>query len=290
MVKSRIQLRNVQGVGASKTALIEVPIGKRYHYIMLQHGYSAGTNTIAGAMTNISEIRVKVNGRVQRTISGTQLRDMNILNGVHATSNFDSTGVPNTAPGVSVPIYFAEPWLNDEASQDALAWATSNWSSFQIEVDLGAASTPTLVAWAVVDDLVVQGTPSIVKWIRQSYGASGTQFDISTIDRRDWLRQISIYPDSGASNQPTPVTLRKDGVILHELSFSANVALLTNYEMQPSATGRTANIYDLVLDHDGLLGSAVNMDGTRDITLTIQAASAQSGTTTIIVQRLGPPE
>src|SRR5207253_10427207 len=64
----------------------------RYHYVLLQHGYSAGTNTIAAAATNISEIRVTVNGRVQRRISGTQLRDMNVLNG----TGYDFTGVPNT--------------------------------------------------------------------------------------------------------------------------------------------------------------------------------------------------
>src|SRR5438093_10978921 len=109
MVKGRIQLRNVQNIAASKTALIELPVGMRYHYVVLLHGYSAGTNTIAAAATNVAEIRVKVNGRTQRIISGTQLRDMNIVNG----TGFDCTGVPNTAPGVSFPLFFAEPWRKD---------------------------------------------------------------------------------------------------------------------------------------------------------------------------------
>jgi hypothetical protein len=297
VIKSRIQLRNVQNVAASKTALIDCPIGRRYHYIQLQHGYAAGTNTITATASNILEIRIKVNGRVQRTVSGTQLRDLNILQGLSmgsyvnsVSSNYDFVGLPNTAPGVSIPLFFAEPWLFDEASQDALAWATNSWSSFQIEVDLGAASTPTLQAWAIVDDLQPQTPGGIVKWIRQSFPASGTQFDISTIDRRDYLREVNIYPDSGGSNQPSQVTLRKDGVVLHELVYTANLALLTHYCMSPLATGRTANIYDLVLDHDGLLASAINMLGTRDITLTINSASAMSGTTVAIVQRLGPPE
>jgi hypothetical protein len=287
MIKQRIQLRSISNVAASKTALIEVPVGLRYHYIVLHHGYAAGTNTIAAAATNVSEIRVKVNTAIQRTMSGTQLRDMNILNG----TAFDCLGLPNTSPGVSFPIYFAEPWRRDEVDQDALAWPSNGWSSFQIEVDLGAASTPTLIGSAVVDSLTTNaGNRGIVKWLRQGIPAAGTSFDYVTLDGRDFLQQISLYPDSGGSNAATQVTFRVDGVTLHELTNAQNTALLTNYEMTPAASGRTGSIYDMVLDHDDLLGSAVNMNGTKSRTLTIAAGGAQSGTVTAIIQRLGPPE
>jgi Viral coat protein P2 N-terminal domain len=286
MIKQRVQLRAISNVAASKTALIEIPVGLRYHYIVLQHGYAAGTNTIAAAATNVAEVRVKVNARIQRTASGTQLRDMNILNG----TAYDCLGLPNTSPGVSFPIYFAEPWRRDEVDQDALAWPTNGWNSFQIEVDLGAASTPTLVAFAVVDTFQPSGSKGIVKWLRQAIPAAGTSFDYTTLDARDWLQQISFYPDSGGSNAATQLTFRLDGAILHELTNSSNTALLTNYEMTPAASGRTANIYDMVLDHDDLLGSAVNMNGTQSRTITIAAGGAQSGTVTAIIQRLGPPE
>ena len=53
MRKNRIQLRGITGVAASKTALIELPIGPRYHQVILQHGFSAGTNTIVAAHTNV---------------------------------------------------------------------------------------------------------------------------------------------------------------------------------------------------------------------------------------------
>jgi hypothetical protein len=288
MIKYRLQVRSVQNVAASKTALIDLPCGQRYHYIVLEHGFAAGTNTIAGAESNITEIRIKSNSRVQRIISGTQLRDMNLLNG----TAYDCTGLPNTAPGVTFPIYFAEPWRETPADQDALAWATSGWLSFQIEVDLGAASTPTLLAYAVVDDFVppANTNPGIVKWIRQSLVPAGTQYDVVTLDRRDWLQQISIYPDSGASQAPNLVTFKRNGQILHELSSAANTALLTNSFMTPAASGRTSGIYDLVFDHDGLLSSAVPMDGSRDSLLEINSGSAMSGTQVAIIQRLGPPE
>jgi hypothetical protein len=285
MDKYRIQARVVKNVAASKTVLIELPVGPRYHYVAIQHGYASGTNTIAAAATNVNEVRVKKDGRVQRTVSGTQLRDMNILNG----TAYDCTGLPNTAPGVAFPIFFAEPWRQDEVDQDALAWPTSGWQTFQIEVDLAAAGTPTLVAWAVVDNFVPKTQPGLVKWIRQSIAASGTKFD-ELIEKRDWLQQISLYPDSGGSNAPTQVDFRRNGEILHELTSSANTALITNYGMTPAASGRTANIYDLVIDHDGLLGSAVSLDGARDATISVYAGGAMSGTTIALIQRLGPPE
>jgi hypothetical protein len=288
MTKYRLQLRSVQNVAASKTVLIDMPCGQRYHYIELLHGYSAGTNTIAAAATNISEIRLYSNSRIQRVISGTQLRDMNLLNG----TAYDCQGLPNTAPGVSFPIYLAEPWRESPADQDALAWSTNGWLNFQMQIDLGAAATPTLAAFAVLDDFVppAHSNPGIVKWLRPQLVPGGTMYDYTQLDRRDWLQQISIYPDSGGSNAITLVSFKMNSVLYHELTAAANSALLLNHMMAPAAAGRTSNIYDLVFDHDGLLSSSLPMDGARDSLLEISAGGAMSGTQTAIVQRLGPPE
>jgi hypothetical protein len=283
--KKRTQLRNVTNVAASKTALITVPCGPRYHQIILQHAYSGGTNTIAAAATNILEIRVKVGTKVQRVISGTQLRDMNLLNG----TGYDCTGLPNTAPGVSFPIFFAEPWRDDELDQDALAWYSNLWDSFTIEVDLSTGTSPTLVAVAVTDETIVRSPVAICKWYRPQWPAAGTSFDI-LLDRKDYLQQITIYPDGGASNTPSQVTLRLDNDVYHELSFTANTALLTQSRMTPAASGRTSGIYDLVADHDGLLASAYKLSDWKEALLTIAAASAMSGTTVAILEKLGLPD
>lgn len=286
--KRRQVLRDISSVVASTTVVINCPTGPRYHMILLQHGYAAGTNTLAGAASNITAIRVKRNGRVQRTMSGTDLRDANCFFG----AGYDFRGVPNTAPGVAIPIYFGEPWRQEPDAQDALAWSTDGWSSFTIEVDLGAAGTPTLIAYAVVDDVVNRN--AIVKWIKAQIGASGTAFDYTQFDKRDFYQQISIYPDSGASNAISRATFRVNGEILHELAQLANEALLNMNGMATNPTlvsgSRTANIYDLVFDHDGLLGSAVSLLGVRDVNLTIEAGAAMSGTTKLIIQRLGAPE
>jgi len=246
MVKSKIQLRNVSNVAASKTVLIDLPIGPRYQHIQLQHGYSAGTNTIAGAMANILAIRIKANGKIQRVFGsgvatgsnqgGIELRDFNTLNQPAGSTAFDCTGVPNTAPGVTIPIYFAEPWRDTPADREALAWPTSAWTSFQIEIDLGAAATPTLTAFAVIDaSPAPSAAPFIAKVFRQQFNASGTAFDIATLDRRDFLTQISLYPDSGSSQQTSEVDLRFNSQILDELTTPVRSAMLINRDMSPTA-------------------------------------------------------
>jgi len=281
--KLGLKIRAVSNVAASKTALIEVPRLGRIHAVILEHGYASGTNTIAAAATNIAGVRVNVNGRTQRKYgSGTELRDDNLLRG----TAYDCVGVPNTAPGVSFPILFAEPWRMDEADQDRLAWEAREFDSFQIEVDLGAASTPTLVASVVYSPDRVQ-SPGVVTVDRISIPASGTSFDYNQLSNLDWLQAISLYMDSGGSNPTTQVDLRADGTLIRELTNSANKALLQNSGLTPAASGRTASIYDVVLDHDDVLNSALDTRNVKSTNLTIAAGSAMSGTIVALVRRLG---
>jgi len=289
----QMKLRNVQNVAASKTALIELPIGPRYHAIILEHGYASGTNTIAAAATNISAIRLKTNSVVRRRYSGTQLRDTNLFHG----TIYGGEGVPNTSPGSSFGIFFAEPWRKDVAAQlfGALptVWQTGRLTSLQIEVDLGAASTPTLVASALVDDgipamLNGQSAPPIIEQLNFDVPAAGTAFDVSTLEKRGVLLQLSLYADSGASEQATNIEFRKNGQIIKEFTKSANFALLTNNEMYPTASGRTAKITDIVHDINDVLANGEDLSSAAELTLRIEAANAMSGTVTGIIQRVVP--
>jgi hypothetical protein len=306
MVKSKIQLRNVTNVAANKTVLIDCPIGPRYHYIQLQHGFAAGTNTIAGAQANILAVRIKVNGVIERIFGsgvssgsnqgGVELRDFTTINQEQGSTLYDWTGVPNTAPGVTIPIYFAEPWRDSPQDREALAWPSSGWQSFQIEIDLGAATTPTLTAFAYIDAAQAPANGAfIAKVYRQQFPAAGTSFDIAQITRRDYLTQVSLYPDSGSSQQTSEVDLRFNSQIIDELSTPVRVAALINRGMSPTATGRTANMTDLVMEHDesltnNLLAGALNLNGASDLSMTVKAANAMSGTIVALVEKIGPPD
>jgi hypothetical protein len=322
MTKFRTQLRNIAGTpsgtlsatdgAAAGTITVDLPCGPRYHNVLLEYSYNSGagtTPTLVYALQSISEIRIKVNGRVQRKFSGPELRDQNILNG---TAYDAIVTVATLASSTQIPIFFAEPWRKDAKDQDALAWPTAGWASFQIEIDVLSpysdsttqCSGMALKAWAVTDKFVPADLSrvQIVKWERQNFTLSGTSTDISTISRKDWLQQISLYPagmaitaGTGAVGTAgvaaTRVTLRRDNAIIHELEKAANTALLTTHGMQ--FTNRlTAGLYDVVLDHDDLLGSAVQLDGTRDVSVTVEAATdmaaSNGGSTRCIIQRLGP--
>lgn len=283
-LKFRIPLRDMTGGGTTKQTII-CPLGYRYHNIKIQEYYAGGTNTIAGACTNITEIRVKVNNRVQRKFSGTQLRDLNLLNG----TQYDAVAgeVPNTAPGVTSTLYLAEPWRKDLKTQDSLAWPTTGWGSLTVEVD--ATNACTLTCWATVD-LALPKDPQMITKIMPAVINAGTKVDYTLQDQSGWLTQISLYPDSGGSNVQTVVTLRKGNVPLFDaITAAANKGELTQNDMFPVASGRTAGIFDLVLDSDDTLDSALLLTEARDATMTFEQASA-SGTVTAFVQRIGFPE
>jgi hypothetical protein len=281
--KSRIQIRNVTNNGASATSLVELPLIKgRYHSISIGHGYASGTNTVAAALTNISLIRLLANGRVQRQFTGTELFDLNTLNGLGygpVTGVLPNSGSTNGYKGVISTIYFGEPWRKDARDQDALALSTTGFESLALEITLGAASTPKLDVFAVVDNVLTAKAMPFCKVVRQTLGASGTSWDWPSMDKKDLLTQVSFYADL------TKVTARKDNVIIHENPLEVNDTLLTQSGMTPNASGRTANLYDVVFDHDDLLGSAINLDPVRDFNFTLEGASL--GSTVALVQRIG---
>lgn len=283
--KYRLDVSDLSSVAASKASLFNLELGPRHHAFYFAHGYASGTNTIAGAVANVTKVEVLYNGRAVRTYTGQECRDAALLMGHDAASG----EVPNTAPGVTFAVLFAEPERKDSGDQDLLAWVTSttDWKKFQIKVTLGAASTPTLEGFSVVDYTVPKQFGYVVV-DRQEVGASGTSFDVNDIDCKGLLQMVTVYPDSGGSNKPTRVTLKLGGTsgkIAHNLKYELNKRLLLDNGMFPAASGRTSNIYDLVCDHDDLLNSAVDLNPLQSITMKIEAASAMSGTTTFLVYR-----
>lgn len=284
--KRKIRLNNISAVpaaAAAGVALIDIPLSfGRCHEIHLGYGHASGTNTVAAALAFVEEIRVIVNGTVVRTMSGAQLRDQNVQNG----SAYDMTGLPNTTVGVDLPIFFAEPWRKDVRDQDALAWSSKPMNSFKIEVQLAAnANAPTLNAYAVVDDVILDKPANEIlfcKWIRQTFNGGSTEVDVTNIDRRGFIQQVTLYPSAAL----TEVVVKKDALIISELKRTQNDSILLHHGMLTvGATGRVSNVWDVVFDHDDLLGSSLDMTGSRDFVLTLKSGSTL-GSTTGIVQRL----
>ena len=93
---SDIQIRDIQGVAASSTAIINCPKGPRYRRIILTLGDSAAGNGNAPAVaTIVDEISVVLGSKTVRRLTGAQLDLINTSNGAQYASYGGVTGGAN---------------------------------------------------------------------------------------------------------------------------------------------------------------------------------------------------
>jgi hypothetical protein len=282
MVKRWIKCPSLIGLAASSTAVCNLPIGPRYHTLEV-----SGTGT--SATTHINEMRLKVNGKVQRVMTYTELQALNILNG-------SQYGVQGTTTFI-LPIFLAEPWRKSNRDQDALAWGTGNLDSFQLEIDITSSAPTTLQVIAQIDNSIVQQDGKnvqqpmglIVKWDRVQLPLTGTTPDYGTASFpiRDNYQSIHITDAGGTF---TSYALKVDNFVIREVTKSENDAILTHYGMTP-VSGRL----DIVFDHDDFLNSALptqGPDGRRiqDLKLSLVSNTATARNLPTIYQRIGLPE
>jgi len=273
------EIKGIAGNGSTGPIITPTP-GKRLHGVQLQLTYAGGTNTLAALMTALTEIRVKVGSRVRWRLSGTQLRDFVLLRG----TTYDFNGVPNTGAQVTLPL--APEWFIDNVA-DSLAWNPALLNG-AITVEITSTATLTVIAYErVSDDLDAASSGIITLEALQAVAGSTAFFVEKEIARVGRLVSASIYPDSGGSNEITPATLLlgADERVAHDrLSSAQNDELLERYSLTPAASGRSANIYDIVaVKQDALSRSWPLVNGAK---IKVEAASAMSGTCGILLARL----
>ncbi len=295
----------VAGAAAGAVGTWNIPLGYRIHQfeIVYQDGGAAPQNiaySAAGAnLSNtggagglITDIIVYRNGTPQRTHSSAQLDHLNGLNG----SQYQIQQINGTGANCRQcqTIYFAEPWRKDKVDTDALAWsvdAPNGFKTFQISVTLGSAmpATGQLVAYMVVDAPLPppqSGAQSVKKVYRQQFPASGLQNDITALDAKDGYQVLSFIAPTGA--YINKAYLKLNGTIFYEnVLREDNVAALTGLGLNP-ANSTTAGTfcYDMVLDADDPINSALPATAAPWVTLYYSAAA--SGNVTAMIERLGP--
>lgn len=248
--KRQIQLPSWNGIKQNQTSTIDLPIGPRYHSITLKLQAAGKTLT-----QMVNEIRVKVNGKVQRVHTASELDALNTLMGaLYAVQNAGGAG-----NAYYLTLYFAEPWRIVQQIREGLAWSTGGLGTFQIEVDFNATAESvgalSCTAWAEVDNsLDAKGAPvglgQISKWYRTQVPVVGTAQPFGGFLKRDWYQQISFF-DANI----TQVQIKVDNIVIRDIPKAVNDAILVARGMTPVA-GR----YDLVFDHDDILGSALPME------------------------------
>lgn len=183
MGRRLISTNAFSSVAAGSQATLDLPVGRLvYHGLQITHTDTGAAANQATMESNISEVRIKVNGKEQRRFTARELIDILAFYGVPF-----ETGI--------LYIPFAEPWRRSVAGEDSLAWGTADIDSLQLEVDVDAGATsPTLAARAWVE-FVERPLGPIVKWRRFNVSVSATGIrTLTTLPRSD--AYMAVHADS----------------------------------------------------------------------------------------------
>lgn len=276
-------VKTITGNG-SQQLKIEFSPNMRIFALLLTCTYAGGTNTLAALMTVMKEIRYKVGTNVLVRISGTKLRDWLLLHG----TQYDYNGLPNTGAQVTLP--FAPEFFSDIIN-DALAWNPALLGG-PITVEIDTTTNLTVTAFERIAENLNAPSVGILTYETISPVAGGTLFYTGKeLELRGRLLSASVYPDSTNANEITPCGLLvENDVFAHEdLTSAQNDESLERFGMTPSASGRSANVYDIVFVKNDMLARGLDLPGHGKARLKIQAAAAMAGTTDILLVRLEGP-
>lgn len=287
----RRKVKQVIGNGTASHKIAFTP-NARVFGVQLELVFPSGTSydTMAECMTNITAIRPMVGSKNVwgDKVTGTRLRDFMLLHGTAYDFNIN-TGT-NT---VQLTIPFAPEWFI-ETVQDLLAWNPKFLGApISLEIDFTAGIAVTTTAWEYISFNLDTASVGILALEVVGTKASGTEFVVGQpeLKAEGGLLSISIYPDSGGSNEITPVSFQigKDKAYAHqEVSSVQNDEELERKGLTPAASGRSANVYDFVPVKGDSLTHAIDLGGWGESWLTIGAASAMSGTCNLVIARLLP--
>lgn len=321
-----IPLPPVVGAAASATATLDLPVGPRYHVIWLKLATAAGiTPTLAAAL---GDIKLKVNGRVQRIFSATQLNALQTLFGPAFSATYAVDGAPTAQLGYvqadgkpstwaapltpvttsdgyvfRLPIFLCEPWRKQYSAEDLYAWPTA-WNgrgavaTFQLELSCGASmSTGGITAYAEVDYVNgasdTNGSPimQISKWNRFEFvHASGTNdLYIITLPRQGIYQQVSLFT-ADTAKYVNSVKVKVENNLIRDINKPELDASLWARGMNPHTLAVTRA--DIVFDYDDAPTNALPMvyggKLVQDFQIIPNITADAAGTVTALVNTFGP--
>jgi hypothetical protein len=135
-----IKLPSFNGVGASQTAVLSVPVGPfTYHNLKLYYTRGGTAATSAQIEADITKVRLKINGTTELELTGEQARKLAAFYGLTAVN------------GV-IPLMFRRPMMKTVPAEEQAAIGTANVKTFDIEVDFSSSfSAGALVAYAAFE-------------------------------------------------------------------------------------------------------------------------------------------
>ncbi|MDE2100726.1 MAG: hypothetical protein KGL39_26005 [Patescibacteria group bacterium] len=286
MLRTKL-LPTASGVQSGRTATFNLDIGSRYQVIWLEFGNTAVGGGGAPLASLTGDIRVKINGNVQRTFTPIEADAIYGLYGAAFKSQATGTG-DNIV--TRLPIWFAEPWRKNNSEVPLTAWNIDpTVKSFQIEVDIPAGiASPTLGGVYEFDALTgVLG--GIIKWIRQDLPAVGTVQDFNQLDKKEFINAIHLFPTvEGTPKYVNKIRFTANGNDVRDLiDYLENRTSLAGRELVPDTSA--APRFDLVFDYDDPINNALLAEGLTEMTLHLEYNAAANGNLPCTIERTGPP-
>lgn len=302
MIRTKI-LPAANSVASGKTATIDLPVGIRYHKIGLVWGYdgsNAGKETVGGTAAEqiIGDIKVLLNGVVQRQFTAKQLSHLNIAYGSEfQTRTSGSAG--SSGYREYVPLLFAEPFRKDTRQQSAMAWNChpDDVRSFQLQVTFETITTPILQGYYEFDELT--GRLGIIsKVFRRTFPAVGTTVESALLGMPpgDFLQALHFFATSDGKFVNRLKLTANGAQILEEIDYLENRARNFQWGLNPDTNAYAADPtylsprFDLAIDVDDPLQSALPLANINELTFKATLDGAASGTIDALIVRAGTRE
>lgn len=220
-MSSSRKLPPFQNVGVSQTAVLpNIPLGVIYDGIVLEMG---GTFDAS----DISEIRLRLDGKTIAELSGSQLDTINDYMGRTANADY-------------LPIWFADPNARTIQGENWGAIDTTlGYTSFSMEVDIdGTPTSPTLTGWMIPGLPKAPSNRAMFKaYLRavQSISASGVHNLQPAIGRNTLLTRLHLFHAN-----VTRLDVKRDGVEIQGDGENGIVQYLQNELNRTTQSGHIA--------------------------------------------------
>lgn len=215
-------------VVAAGVASVSLPVGMSYNRIILALGGTAFTKAM------ITNLKVRLNGKVIVENTGSRLDLMNTYRGLAASAGF-------------LTVDFTEPRAKDMAEQYIGNLNTAQGvSSLTMEVTIAGATAPTLESYSELGPPAPLGVIAKQILFTSSFGGAG-KFPFKLIDvanKGAVLKRVHF----NHTGQLTALEVKKNGIVIHDNILTA---VNTFYQAEFQKTAQ-ANLYsyDPCLDNN----------------------------------------
>lgn len=253
-----------EGVAAGNTALVKLPIGRRYHHLFLE--YSGVT------IAQMTEIRLIANGKVFQRFSASERDSMNQFIGLAAAADSGVLQLPLDRIGLK-----NRDQEEVTAVNTGVADARGNRiSSFTVEIDIASGATaPALKMYATQSEPLPGGPGLMLNIVKDSRSPAGAgKFEISDFPKNSLVHQIlnRVYfkPSTGTISQ---VEIERDLYNIWERSAALNSKVQTDAGRKPQVGYFVVDTTELGYGANGIGTNPVNdfryrldVDGAMTIT------------------------